>query len=103
MIKTEKKATLATVKSFIHKNLGKGLLIKLESKFDGMYDCTMPVEDTYDVALPSDGFDNHCGVAGAWFVKGSRDYFTRIDNDTYQGFHVSNCCGSFDLVIKKGA
>lgn len=98
MTSETKKVTLATVKSFIRKNLGKGLLIKIESKFDGMVDSVSAVEDTYDAALPSDGFANHCGVAGAWFVKGSRDYFTRIDTETHQGFHVSNCCGSFDLV-----
>lgn len=96
-----KKVTLATVKSFIRKNLGKGLLIKLDTKFDGMYDSVMPVEDDYTEAVADDSHDNHCGVSGAWFVRQSRDFFSRIDTETHEGFHVSNCCGSFDLVIEK--
>jgi hypothetical protein len=53
-------------------------------------------------ALPS---DNHCdgnmGICGAWFVRGSRDWFTSFDDGLHVGYEVSNCCGRFILAIAK--
>ena len=44
---------------------------------------------------------NTLGVAGAWFVNGSRDYFTEYMDDEFIGYEVSNCCGNFILAIKR--
>lgn len=100
------KVTRATLKSFIKKNLG-NLYIKVNSKFNGMVDCVMPLDDSeYRVAKISlNDFvappANTLGIDGAWFVGGSRDYFTKIENESFEGYEVYNCVGSFELVVKK--
>lgn len=40
------------------------------------------------------------GIKGAWFVLRGRDYFERIGDQGFTGFHVYNCCGSFDIAIR---
>ena len=100
-----KKITLTTVKSFIKKNRA-NLLINCQSHFDGMTDCVMPVESQFTPALAPDAdrnFDNCLGIHGAWFVFGSRDYFTPYSKDGFEGIRVSNCCGAFILAVKGGA
>tara|TARA_R110002020_G_scaffold472206_1_gene699969 strand:- start:318 stop:614 length:297 start_codon:yes stop_codon:yes gene_type:complete len=97
-----KKATRATLKSFIKKNRAE-LLIKVGSTFDGMVDCVMPVEDNdFSPALDTDRCtSNTLGVHGVWLVLGGRDYITRIETDDLVGLRVSNCCGDFSVAINK--
>lgn len=97
-----KKITMATIKSFIRKNEGR-LFIRTKSSFDGMTDCVQECRDRdFSPALQSDlnqpGYTH--GIAGAWFVGESRDYLSPISEDGFTGFHVYNCCGSFDLAIR---
>lgn len=93
------KITMATIKSFIRKNEGK-VMIKVKSKFDGMVDGVQSVEDSFALAVKSDGNARYTlGVQGAWFVGGSRDYFTEFNNDGIKGYEVYNCCGSFILGV----
>jgi hypothetical protein len=101
------KITLSTVKSFIRKNDGK-LFINVKSSFDGMTDCCESLHDGFQPAkkskLPecfSNCIDNTLGIAGAWFVGSSRDYFREYSDQTFTGITVSNCCGHFVLAIKK--
>lgn len=95
------KITLATIKSFIKKNEGK-LYIKNESTFDGMVDCVMPCRDTgWKLAEKSDNQAYHQGVKGAWFVGGSRDYFTPYEDKQFTGYEVYNSCGTFLLAVHK--
>lgn len=99
--KSTKKITLATVKSFVKKNRN-GLYIRVGSRFDGMNDCVMPVNGGFSPAKESGNTENTLGIAGAWFVRDSRDWFTPYDDGTFTGYEVSNCCGNFILAIKKG-
>ncbi len=96
-----KKITLATVKSFIKKNIG-NIYIDVKSEFSGMIDGLEFNNDGFFKALDSDGNNNHTlGIQGAWFVGSSRDYFDAFENDTLTGIKVVNACGSFILAIKK--
>jgi hypothetical protein len=99
--KTTKKITIATVKSFVRKNID-GLFINVKSKFDGMTDCVESRHDGFGKAAKTEDHKDHTlGVSGAWFVGGSRDYFTAFENEDYTGIQVSNSCGRFVLAIKK--
>jgi len=95
-----KKITKATIKSFINKNID-NLFIKVEDSFDGMVDCVMPVEDEFHPIIKTESNDNNMGIKGCWFVNESRDCFKTYEDDIYIGYSISNCCGSFKLVIKK--
>lgn len=98
-----KKITLATVKKFIKENKD-NLLIKVESKFDGMTDCVQSVKDNFDKAISTEWSlktANTLGIQGAWFVGESRDYFTKYESDSLTGIEVYNSCGSFILAVKK--
>ena len=106
-----KKATLATIKAFMRKNTSR-LYIKELSRFDGMVDCVMPMEDsgfrnvsnTFKApsSLDRGSFRQAtCGVPGVWFVDGSRNWFEPYsDANGFNGFRVSNCCGSFVIATK---
>lgn len=100
-----KKATMATVKSFIRKNEGK-IYINVKSSFNGMSDCVEQHKDqSFFLAHKADSNHSHnFGIQGAWFVGSSRDSITRIekmiDGCKAEGFHIYNCCGSFDIVVK---
>lgn len=109
-----KKLTVATVKAFIRKHRDNGLMIETRSKFDAMQDMVDRCEgglyparratfwdhDTrQDVLVPEDS-KNSLGIVGVWFV-GGRDYCTRYETETMQGFEVSNCCGCWRVAIKK--
>jgi hypothetical protein len=97
-----KKITLATVKSFITRNLGK-ILIKTSSRFDGMCDGVRNVEGaayrTPDVTKFNKTDEAQLGIQGVWFVRGSRDYFTIIDTPEFTGYEVYNCCGTWSVVV----
>jgi len=92
-----KKITLATVKSFINKTAD--LHISTRSTFDGMQDCVASTGNReFAKANRTDEFiENTFGIVGAWFVKGSRDYFTEYNDGKFAGFEVYNCCGKFIL------
>lgn len=94
------KATLATVKSFIRKNRS-NLLVAQKSRFDGMVDCVMPTGDkTFAPAQPAEYVHtNNMGIAGVWFVFGSRDSITPFERDGVRGFNVYNCCGECDIAV----
>ncbi len=93
----EKKVTMATIKAFIRRN-SDNMLIKNDSDFDGMVDCVMPCSGKWREAAPTDRLQkNTLGVAGAWFVGRSNDFFSRYSSDGFTGYSVSNCCGSFVL------
>ena len=98
------KPTLATLKSFVRKNEG-ALLIKVGSSFNGMSDMVEQVEDSYHPAEKTDWSQGHTehtlGYQGVWLVGSSRDWISPIDANGLKGFHVYNCCGSFDLVVKQ--
>lgn len=98
-----KRITLATVKAFIRKNR-ENLLIATLNRFDGMTDGIEGCADkSFRPAVAPEAGSNHAntlGIAGAWFVFGSRDYFTAIERDGVVGFHVYNSCGSFDLGVR---
>ena len=94
------KPTIATVKSFIKKNRA-ALMLRVSSKFDGMTDSVQHIADSFDPVESSEGHESHTfGIQGAWFVGRSRDYITAFERDGIKGFHISNCCGSFDLGIR---
>ena len=96
-----KKITKSTIKSFIKKYEGK-ILIKIGSQFDGMTDGVETVKDEFKLAKKAESnLDYNLGIAGAWFVGQSRDYFTAWETEELKGYHVSNSCGSFDIAIKK--
>jgi len=96
------KVTMATIKSFVRKNQGK-LYIRTKTSFDGMTDGCEPCADrSFTPAQQSDlsNAPTHTlGIMGAWFVGQSRDYLTPINEGGYIGYHVYNCCGSFDLAV----
>lgn len=95
------KITRATIKSFIKKNQN-NLYIKKESDFDGRVDCVVEVDGEFSKVEVKDMSDEHkLGVSGAWFVGGSRDYFTEFENENFKGFDISNSCGSFILAAAK--
>lgn len=97
----KKKITLSTIKSFIRKNEG-ALYICAKSRFDGMTDCVQDCGGTFSKAIPAtDYLDSTLGIQGAWFVRGSRDYLKPYEDETYMGYYVSNCCGSFIIAIMK--
>ena len=94
--------TKATIKSFIRKNAEKWF-IKVESDFNGMSDCVEHVEDRFkQVDANKIDFDNKntFGIAGAWFVGNSRDYFNEYDFEDLYGYYIYNSCGSFVLATK---
>ena len=96
------KVTMATIKSFVKKNEGR-LYIRTLSAFDGMTDCVGQIparERSFQPVEPGTRPPNDLGIHGAWFVGRSLDYFTPICEDGFVGFHVYNCCGSFDLAVR---
>lgn len=85
-----KKITLTTIKSFIKRQLkNENLYIKNENN------------DWRKALAAQIHTDYNQGVSSAWFVRGSRDYFTEFANDLYIGYEVSNSCGSFILAMKR--
>lgn len=101
------KITLSTVKAFIKKHR-ENLFINVTSKFDSMTDGVESVKGGFakveEDKTESKGITYHeatLGIKGAWFVRGSRDYFTHFENSEFTGIEVYNSCGSFILAIKK--
>lgn len=100
-----KRITMATIKAFIRKN--DNLFIKVKSKFDGMTDCVETVNMGFAKVMtknlhPQNHYEQRTlGIAGAWFVGSSRDYFEVYQDERFTGFKIFNCCGSFLLVTEK--
>jgi hypothetical protein len=97
-----KKVTLATVKSFIKKNLP-NLYIMTSSRFDGMVDGVRRVEGAAFRKVTVTELtkcEATLGIEGVWFVRGSRDYFTPINKDGFVGYEVYNCCGTWTVAVK---
>lgn len=93
---TQKKITLATLKSFIRKNAD-SLFCKTRSRFDGMTDSIEQVEDFFAEVSA----EKAIGLQGVYIVGSSRDRFRHFENESFIGIEVSNCCGRGILAIKK--
>lgn len=109
--KRMKKITRNTIKAFI-RYARQDLYIRNLTKFDGMTDSVGPAADNAwhkAEVLPINDWDNvnTLGIKGAWFVgpHGSKDYFSAVatgyGDDDYYGYKVSNCCGSFEIAVKR--
>ena len=105
---TTKKTTLATIKSFIRKNLTRKnnwettLFINVKRRYDGMQDGCMDYTDGWNVAQRTiQQPANTLNVKDAWFVLGSRNYFERYEDQERVGYDIQNCCGHFLLAIEK--
>lgn len=103
---TQKRITLATLKSFIKKNAGE-LYINVHSSFDGMTDGIERLNGGWQKATKdttqsknSDYNDNTLGIKGVWLVGGSRDYFRPFNENGFTGINAYNSCGSFTAAIK---
>lgn len=99
-----KKVTMATIKSFVKREKAKSnLYIRTKTSFDGMTDCIQPTNDKqFDKVGISTLQEAHTlGIAGAWFVGQSRDYFTPYADDKFIGYEVTNCCGHFILAMAR--
>jgi hypothetical protein len=92
------KPTLATVKKFVRQNRAR-LLVRNLSDFDGMTDCVERCADRGFRSAAPGKYTNDLGIAGAWFVFNSRDSISPLNESGMSGFHIYNCCGSFDLAI----
>lgn len=100
----QKKITLATIKSFVRKNKGK-LFIFVKSTFDPMIDCVMPTTNKRFVrANKTDySYQYSLGIEYACFVGRGADMFRPYEDSQYIGYNVYNCCGEFNLAIKKSS
>lgn len=94
---SEKRTTIATIKSFIRK-AGDGLYIR--DRGNGQY---RPGENGQFIRaeVDTEHTRNSLGVRFAWFVGHSRDYFSAYDDGVFAGFEITNCCGHFILAVKK--
>ena len=93
---TQKKITLATLKSFVRKNAD-ALFCQTRSRFDGMTDCIQEVKDCFT----SIASENAIGHKGVYLVGGSRNRFWHFENESFVGIEVSNCCGRGILAVRK--
>ena len=110
---TDKKITIATVKSFIRRNRST-LLVRVTSAFDGRQDgvrdhvasdfAPAMCRETYChetgryVPAAADSKDS-LGIMGVWFT--GRDSCRRIETDTVRGYEVYNCCGTWSVGVSK--
>ncbi len=100
-ITAPKKATIATVKSFIKKN-AEVLYTNVKSSFSGMTDCVESYNGGFSKAVATTEHMEHTmGLQAAWFVGQSRDYIKPFNEDGFEGFRISNNCGCFIIAIKK--
>ena len=87
---------MATVKSFIKKNAD-NLYVKKLSAFDGMIDGAADVVDDFKKVSPEQAL----GFQGVYVVGSSRNYISKYEDDTFEGFDIYNCCGSGILAKRK--
>ena len=109
---TQKKLTVASVKSFIRKNR-EYLLVETKSHFDGMQDMVAECEGGFCEATARSYYDretgkevevskdckNTLGIRGVWFC--GRDWVSRFETELVEGFEVSNCCGTWRVAKLK--
>ena len=100
-----KKVTLATIKSFMKRELkNKNLHVKQLSTFDGMVDMVVDRDNEFTkVEIKELDLEkkNDLGIRGVWFVNQSGDGFEDYADDNYIGYKIYNCCGSFIVAFKK--
>lgn len=95
-IMTTQKITLATIKKFVKENAN-NLYAKCTSSFDGMTDCVENRKEGFVKVDPTKidlKKEQDLGIERLWFVRGSRDYFSRYNEAGLNGFVISNSCGS---------
>ncbi len=76
----------------------------MNSSFDGMVDCVMPVEGDFAKQDPEKlnlESKNSLGLTGLWFVGSSSDYFSPFADKNFIGYYISNCCGESIVAMKK--
>ena len=110
---TEKKITVATVKSFIKKNRT-ALLVRTKTAFDGMQDGVRECDsneftpaqnrevwchDTSRYVARTIDCKNSMGIIGVWFT--GRDRCSAFETETHRGFEVYNCCGNWMVAVAK--
>lgn len=94
------KTTKTTFKSFIKKNRA-NLLIRVDSKFDGMSDMVERVKDDFGPIVETEAHLEHTlGIQGLWLVLGGGDRFRPYEKDGFVGIEVYNCCGSCVIAIR---
>jgi len=95
------KATRTTLKSFINKNRA-NLLIRRTSSFDGMTDGveSTGVKDFSPIVASDRHADHTYGIEGIWMVLRGNDWISELEIDGLKGYHVYNCCGSFDIAVR---
>jgi hypothetical protein len=95
------KITKATIKKFIRDNK-ENLNINVKSKFDGMYDCAMPLDGGFrKVDETTKMLDNTMGIDGLWIVGSGGNYFTAHDDGLFAGIEIYNCCGTSVIAVRK--
>jgi len=101
---TNKKITKATFKSFVNRNR-ENLYFIPHSSFDGMIDGIRKADNMEPRKAevdPQGHIEHSLGIRGVWLVGHSGDWFKSYEDETFKGIEVSNSCGSFKVVIKKG-
>lgn len=96
------KITRATIKSFVKKNFD-NLFIENVSDFDGMVDMVVRHNDSkFRKASPSKNNNEQydLGIDGIYMLP-DRNLFKAFEDETYIGYNVYNCCGEFNIVVKK--
>ncbi len=93
--------TIVTIKNFIRDNK-LNLWIKHSFSHNGSIDGIEYSEDkSFSPVEKADrSLDNNLGIAGAWFVLGSRDSFSEYKQNGFLGYDVYNSCGSFTIAKK---
>lgn len=101
MTKTNKRFTLATLKSILKT---KTCYVKTKSRFDGMTDGVEPVDGNWSLVDKSklNFEDKHTfGTELFYLVGNSRDYFKVTELDDCTNVYVYNSCGSFDIKVTR--
>lgn len=103
--KTTRRPTLAHLKRFVAKHRDSGLMILVQSRFDGMVDGVEPTGQTEFCEVTFNGRgdieSSTLGINGVWLVGQSRDSISEYNKDGMVGYHVYNCCGSFNLAVRE--
>lgn len=100
-LKSSKKITMATLKSFAQRNKN-NLFSREISSFSGMTDCVEKSNTNWvrsEIKEPGGYYQT--GIQGVYTVGCSRDYFTLYEDDIYIGIEVYNSCGTTIIAVKK--
>lgn len=101
-MKTLKRITLATVKSFA-KKYSNNLYVKELSNFNGMTDGIEVVKGDFQKTTfnPDNNRFFKTGIKGFYTVGSGRDYFNVYEDESFIGIIVDNACGSAIVATKK--